>query len=145
MIQGPFVLSELPKPLPGSKSKVLAADVYGVGQTRKRKRSELAVAIDGEGINLYDVDEDVIFTLSMLAYSQPGPSLQVDHWLLSLLPILLHLPAPLNSQKSSRSRLCATPNLLLCKRSQTKHTMLRGDFGQQLGAWGPDIYHCFGD
>lgn len=55
MIQGPVVLAELPKALPGSRSKVLAADVYGVGGNRKRKRSELAVAIDGQGINLYDV------------------------------------------------------------------------------------------
>jgi hypothetical protein len=34
----------------------VVGDVYGVAPgSRKRKRPELAVGVDGEGVNLYDV------------------------------------------------------------------------------------------
>lgn len=59
MIQNPIVLAELPKPLTESRNRVLAADINAVRENKKRKRSELAVAIDSEGINLYNVSWDM--------------------------------------------------------------------------------------
>ena len=55
MIQTPFLLAEVPQDLTGLPGNLLAADVYAVAGSRKRKRSELALAIDRQGINIYDV------------------------------------------------------------------------------------------
>lgn len=55
MIQAPYTLAKLPLPPHASQGKTLAADVYTVAGSKKRKRSELAVAVDYEGINIYDV------------------------------------------------------------------------------------------
>ena len=55
MIRNATILSELPKSPWGEKGKISTADVYAIGMNKKRKRSELVTAIDGESINLYDV------------------------------------------------------------------------------------------
>lgn len=55
MIQSPTILAELPRSLVTGRSKAHAADVYGLDGHKRRKRSELAVAVDGEYINVYDV------------------------------------------------------------------------------------------
>jgi hypothetical protein len=53
-IQSPYTLARLPHPVAdGFKGRFLAADV--VSGSRKRKRPEVAVGIDGEGVNIYDV------------------------------------------------------------------------------------------
>ena len=54
MIQAPRLLANLPKPLIHDQSNVFGADVFSISGPRKRKRSELAVAIDGEGVNIYE-------------------------------------------------------------------------------------------
>ena len=51
----PYILAEIPQDLAGSPGKILATDVYAVAGSRKRKRSELALGIDREGVNIYDV------------------------------------------------------------------------------------------
>lgn len=55
MIQTPYTLANLPVSLHASQGKTFAADVHAVVGSKKRKRSELAVAIDHEGVNIYDV------------------------------------------------------------------------------------------
>ena len=55
MIQRPYTLANLPVSLHASQGKIFAADVHTVAGTKKRKRSELAVAVDNEGISIYDV------------------------------------------------------------------------------------------
>lgn len=56
-IQKPYVLTSLPRPLnQQGDSSYQVGDVWGQQQgSKKRKRSELAVGIDGEALNLYDV------------------------------------------------------------------------------------------
>lgn len=58
-IQRPYVLNNLPRPLiprDGNGSSYAVGDVWGQQQgSKKRKRPELAVGIDGEAVNLYDV------------------------------------------------------------------------------------------
>lgn len=57
-IQKPYVLTTLPRPLnrEGNGSAYAVGDVWGQQQgSKKRKRPELAVGIDGEAVNLYDV------------------------------------------------------------------------------------------
>jgi len=55
MIRKPHTLAEIPQDITGSSGKILAADVHAVAGSKKRKRSELALAIDREGVNIYDV------------------------------------------------------------------------------------------
>lgn len=54
-MQEPLTLAEFPKNLIAPNGKILVADVYGLVGARKRKRSELAVALDNDSVNLYDV------------------------------------------------------------------------------------------
>ncbi|KAB8360780.1 hypothetical protein FH972_024514 [Carpinus fangiana] len=54
-IEEPQVLLSLPRPLDPAESNVSVAPVFGLAQSRKRKRPELVVGIDGECVNVYDV------------------------------------------------------------------------------------------
>ncbi len=55
-IQKPLVVAQLSEPVGHAAGRYVVSDVHGgVPGTRKRKRAELAVGIDGEGTNLYDV------------------------------------------------------------------------------------------
>lgn len=54
MIQSLYTLADLPPSLTDS-GKILTADVHTVAGPSKKKRSELAVAIDSESVNLYNV------------------------------------------------------------------------------------------
>jgi len=49
-------VASLPRPIDHKNGRYVVGDVYGGAPgAKKRKRSELAVGIDGEGLNLYDV------------------------------------------------------------------------------------------
>lgn len=57
-VHPPYVLQALPRPLDRSDGpgRYLAGEVFGQKQGfKRRKRTELAVAIDGVAVNLYDV------------------------------------------------------------------------------------------
>ena len=54
-LQPPSVLAQLPRPLHVSTGKVLAGEVSGLADSKKRKRYEVAFAIDGEAVNIYNV------------------------------------------------------------------------------------------
>ncbi|MCJ1384411.1 hypothetical protein MMC17_007527 [Xylographa soralifera] len=62
MLQLPQVLARLPKSLSAVDNGPLAADVFMLVKGKKRKRSELAVAVDGEAINLYDIQASALIT-----------------------------------------------------------------------------------
>lgn len=51
----PSVLTQLPRPLQASTGKTQVGEVYSLAQSKKRKRYEIAVAVDGEGLNIYNV------------------------------------------------------------------------------------------
>jgi hypothetical protein len=55
MIQNPYALAEVPQDLTGTSVQVHAADVYAIAGSKKRKRTEIALAIDRQGVNIYDV------------------------------------------------------------------------------------------
>lgn len=62
LIQKPYVVATLPQPIDRSTGQYVVAEVYGGAPgAKKRKRSELAVGIDGEGVNLYDVCIETLF------------------------------------------------------------------------------------
>jgi hypothetical protein len=58
-IQKPYVLATLPTPLqrPETPGKCAVGVVYGQrpGPKKRTRRSELAIGIDGDAVNLYDV------------------------------------------------------------------------------------------
>jgi hypothetical protein len=57
-IHSPYVLQALPRPLdrPDGPGRYFAGEVFGQKQhDKRRKRSELVVAVDGVAVYLYDV------------------------------------------------------------------------------------------
>jgi hypothetical protein len=55
-IRQPYVLTSLPKPLDPTNGRYVVGEVFGHRPgTRKRKRPEISVGIDGEAVNIYHV------------------------------------------------------------------------------------------
>jgi hypothetical protein len=54
-LQPPSVLAQLPRPLQGLNGRTQLGEVYSLVGSKKRKRYEVAVAVDGEGVNIYNV------------------------------------------------------------------------------------------
>lgn len=85
-IHTPYVLQALPRPLdgPDGSGRYLAGDVFGQKQDdKRRKRTELAVAIDGVAVYLYDVrtPNTLAFWLFMLIHSRSShPKLSHRTW-----------------------------------------------------------------
>lgn len=51
----PSVLAQLPRPLQASAGRTQVGEVFSLAESKKRKRYEVAVAVDGEGLNIYNV------------------------------------------------------------------------------------------
>ncbi|KAJ5785334.1 uncharacterized protein N7503_010546 [Penicillium pulvis] len=69
-LQSPSVLAQLPRPLHASSGKTRIGDVYSLADAKKRKRYEVAVAVDGEAINIYNVQTPKLVT----SYAVPPQS-----------------------------------------------------------------------
>ena len=54
-LQSPSVLAQLPRPLHASTGKTHIGEVYSLADSKKRKRYEVVVAVDGEAVNIYNV------------------------------------------------------------------------------------------
>lgn len=54
-LQSPSVLAQLPRPLHAATGRTLIGDVYSIADAKRRKRYEVAVAVDGEAVNIYNV------------------------------------------------------------------------------------------
>lgn len=66
-LQSPSVLAHLPRPLHASTGKTRIGDVHSLADAKKRKRYEVAVAVDGEAVNIYNVQFDFTSALCELA------------------------------------------------------------------------------
>jgi len=99
-MEAPYTIASLPTPLDVRDGNTQAAPVYGMRGSRKRKRHEVAVGIDGEGVNIYNVHHDIrlcTFAGQMLnVVADPGPILNrlicSPATILSLLSPMLDLP-----------------------------------------------------
>ncbi|KAH8705293.1 hypothetical protein BGW36DRAFT_285663 [Talaromyces proteolyticus] len=58
----PSVLAQLPRPLQVSTGKTQVGEVFSLADSKKRKRYEVAVAVDGEGLNIYNVQSPKLIT-----------------------------------------------------------------------------------
>ncbi|GAM89011.1 hypothetical protein ANO11243_070450 [Dothideomycetidae sp. 11243] len=54
-LEEPYVLLSIPKPFGGQDAKSYAAPVHRYSSASAKQRSEIVVAVDGEGIYIYDV------------------------------------------------------------------------------------------
>lgn len=54
-MQAPTVLAQLPRPLTVEDCQIRCSQVHAVAGARKKRRHELAVGIDGETVNIYNV------------------------------------------------------------------------------------------
>ncbi|KAJ5194707.1 uncharacterized protein N7498_008145 [Penicillium cinerascens] len=61
-LQSPSVLAQLPRPLHASTGKTRIGDVFSLADAKKRKRYEVAVAVDGEAVNIYNVQTPKLVT-----------------------------------------------------------------------------------
>ncbi|KAM0805063.1 hypothetical protein BDR22DRAFT_926324 [Usnea florida] len=62
MIQKPYVLADIQQDLTGLPRSIYSTDVFAITGSKKRKRSELALAIDRQGIDIYDVQLSKLIT-----------------------------------------------------------------------------------
>ncbi|KAJ5184213.1 hypothetical protein N7492_001829 [Penicillium capsulatum] len=69
-LQSPSVLAHLPRPLHASTGKTRIGDVYSLADSKKRKRYEVAVAVDGEAVNIYNIQTPKLVT----SYAVPPQS-----------------------------------------------------------------------
>ncbi|PYH96945.1 hypothetical protein BO71DRAFT_481624 [Aspergillus ellipticus CBS 707.79] len=69
-LQPPSVLAHLPRPLHASTGKTHIAEVYSLADSKKRKRHEVVVAVDGEAVNIYNIQTPKLVT----SYAVPPQS-----------------------------------------------------------------------
>ncbi|KAJ5388702.1 hypothetical protein N7509_011243 [Penicillium cosmopolitanum] len=69
-LQSPSILAQLPRPLHASTGKTRIGDVYSLADAKKRKRYEVAVTVDGEAVNIYNVQTPKLVT----SYAVPPQS-----------------------------------------------------------------------
>ena len=49
------IIADIPQDITGSSANILPSNVYAITGSQKKKRSETALAIDHQGVNIYDV------------------------------------------------------------------------------------------
>ncbi|GAB7357857.1 hypothetical protein MBLNU230_g0028t1 [Neophaeotheca triangularis] len=69
-IEAPHTIAALPVPLDATNGKTRAAPVYSLRGSRKRKRHEVAVGVDGETVNIYNAQNQSLVT----SYAIPSHS-----------------------------------------------------------------------
>lgn len=54
-LQEPYVVATLPRPVDTTTGRYKCAEVHGSEPGSRKRKRELVVGVDGEGVNLYDV------------------------------------------------------------------------------------------
>ena len=57
-MEAPYAIASIPTPIDGVNGRIYAAPIYGIRDSLKRKRNEVVVGIDGESVNLYNVNDN---------------------------------------------------------------------------------------
>ena len=68
-IESVYTLTSLPAPPNGTSGRITASAVCSLAQGKKRKRSELVTAIDGESLNIYGVSITQLIAVCMVVCS----------------------------------------------------------------------------
>ncbi|KAF2264749.1 hypothetical protein CC78DRAFT_532880 [Lojkania enalia] len=61
-IGAPFTIASLPRPVGSTSCRTQAASVCSLSRSKKRKRTEIAVGVDGEGILIYSLQNPQLVT-----------------------------------------------------------------------------------
>lgn len=64
-MEAPYSIASLPRPLDHDNGQTYAASVYAFKGSKKRKRHEVAIAVDGEGLSIYNVSMEKTDTATM--------------------------------------------------------------------------------
>lgn len=123
-MQEPLTLAEFPKNLIAPNGKILVADVYGLVGARKRKRSELAVALDNDSVNLYDVRFNADLEEQLLTETGLDSISKAHLILFHLTRGSLYLSTMLIPVSTTTTWSHSQTNILLRQRPQTKVTLL---------------------
>ncbi|KAF2806264.1 uncharacterized protein BDZ99DRAFT_422682 [Mytilinidion resinicola] len=54
-LDAPHTLASLPRPFDSTNGRTVAAGVHSLSGSKKRKRTEIATGVDGEGVNIYSL------------------------------------------------------------------------------------------
>lgn len=123
-MQEALTLAEFPKNLIAPNGKILVADVYGLVGARKRKRSELAVALDNDSVNLYDVRFNADLEEQLLTETGLDSISKAHLILFHLTRGSLYLSTMLIPVSTTTTWSHSQTNILLRQRPQTKVTLL---------------------
>ncbi|KAK8189080.1 hypothetical protein IWZ00DRAFT_309136 [Phyllosticta capitalensis] len=66
-LEAPHTLASLPKPIDPVNGRTLASTVYSLSGARKRKRSEIAISVDGDSLSIYSIQTPRLITSYALA------------------------------------------------------------------------------
>jgi hypothetical protein len=55
-MEAPYSIASIPRPIDDTNGRAYASPIFGVRDSRKRKRHEVVVGVDGESVNLYSVN-----------------------------------------------------------------------------------------
>lgn len=115
-LQSPSILAQLPRPLHASTGKTRIGDVYSLADAKKRKRYEVAVAVDGEAVNIYNVGITtisppyLIFQLTMLSLTL-GANPQTRHLVRRAAAIFIFLQTMLCAPQVVQEVDCQETNI----------------------------------
>ncbi|KAK4633327.1 hypothetical protein CLAFUW4_03617 [Fulvia fulva] len=56
-IEEPYAIAALAKPLDGKHGRIVGASVHSIAGSRKRKRHEVAIGVDGESVSIYHTQD----------------------------------------------------------------------------------------
>lgn len=103
-LQKPYVVASLPRPIDHINGRYVVGDVYGGAPgSKKRKRSELAVGVDGEGVNLYDVRNPS--TQNMICSNVlPDVRKSINYLLCFTSANVIHLPSMLHQDSTLKGQ-----------------------------------------
>lgn len=68
-IEEPYAIAALAKPLDGKHGRIVGASVHSIAGSRKRKRHEVAIGVDGESVSIYHVCANTLSSNYVCVYT----------------------------------------------------------------------------
>lgn len=123
-LQTPSVLAQLPRPLHASTGQTRIGEVSSLVDSKKRKRYEVVVAVDGEAVNIYNVRGPSCwdYSLSLLACLLTGwllgSNAETGDLLRCSSPVDLLLSTLFSAAQSSQQVVREETNIRCCQSSR---------------------------
>lgn len=111
-LQRPSVLAQLPRPFEATTGSTQIGEVYSLIGSKKRKRHEVAAAVDGEGINIYNVLQAILLIRFPKLMNFLGTIPKPDNRLCRSTAIFVLLPAMLYPPQNFPGYRSEAPDIL---------------------------------